>query len=206
MYAHAHDKRMLTIKDDLRGVDAAAVRGTVDLIHRITETDLARPTPCAGWDLAALLGHMTAQHRGFAAAARGGGGDHAVWEPRAGDSYGEAAEDVLSAFAEEGVLDRPFRMPEIDRPIPGRLAIGFHLVDYVVHGWDVARTIDAAYQPEPAVLAAVLPIVRAVPDGPERLGPQAPFRPALTVPAGADPLTEILLLLGRDPSWPGRNR
>ena len=192
---------MLTITSDLRAADAYAVRGTVDLVQRISATDLARPTPCAGWDLAALLGHMTEQHRGFAAAARGSG---TAREP-AGDpvrAYVDAADEVISAFAADDELDRPFHLPEFGRPVPLRMAIGFHLVDYVVHGWDVARTIGAAYRPDPEVLAQALPIVRAVPDGPERLALEAPFRPALPVAAGADALTEILLLLGRDPDRP----
>ena len=37
------------------------------------------PTPCEGWTLADLLAHMTVQHRGFAAAARGLGADPDVW-------------------------------------------------------------------------------------------------------------------------------
>jgi hypothetical protein len=31
--------------------------------------DLARPTPCTGWTLGDLIGHMTAQHYGWTAAA-----------------------------------------------------------------------------------------------------------------------------------------
>ncbi|MEU4424703.1 TIGR03086 family metal-binding protein [Actinoplanes sp. NPDC024001] len=196
---------MLTINDDLRAADATAVRATIDLVSRVTEADLGRATPCAGWDLAALLEHMTEQHHVFAAAARGAaaadGGDYAA---AGGDDYAAAAEDVLAAFAGEGVLDRPFLLPEIGRPVPGRMAIGFHLVDYLVHGWDVARTIGAPYRPGPDLLAPVLAIARAVPDGPERRAPESPFAPARPVPDGADALTEILLLLGRDPDQPLR--
>jgi uncharacterized protein (TIGR03086 family) len=192
---------MHTITDDLRAADAAAVRATVDLVRRVTEADLTRPTPCAGWDLATLLAHMTEQHRGFAAAARGSGAGQApAADPL--QEYPEAAHDVIAAFAAEDVLDRAFYLPEFGRPIPGRMAIGFHLVDFVVHGWDVARSIDTLYQPDADILTSTLEIVRAVPDGPERLAPESPFRPALPVPPGADALTEILLLLGRDPARP----
>ena len=91
-------------------------------------------------------------------------------------------------------------LPEFGRPLPGRLAIGFHLVDYAVHGWDVARTIGVPYHPAGDVLAATVEIARMVPDGAERLEPGAAFAPALPVAAGTDPLTEILLRLGRDPA------
>ncbi|MFJ6405663.1 maleylpyruvate isomerase N-terminal domain-containing protein [Streptomyces hydrogenans] len=46
------------------------IRDTVHLARRVTPDDLARPTPCAGWDLKDLLDLMTAQHHGIAAAAR----------------------------------------------------------------------------------------------------------------------------------------
>src|SRR5690349_14873473 len=43
-----------------------------ELVATIRPADLGRPTPCAGWDLAALLAHMTGQNHGFADALRGG--------------------------------------------------------------------------------------------------------------------------------------
>ncbi|WP_433367410.1 TIGR03086 family metal-binding protein [Actinoplanes sp. CA-142083] len=184
---------------DLIALDALAVRKTVQLVASITAADLSRPTPCAEWDLGALLTHMTAQHRGFAAAASGHGGDLAAWSltPFSVRDYAASADLVLAAFAAPGALDRTFELPDFGASFPGRLAIGFHLVDYVVHGWDVATSLGRPYSVDASVLAATLPIARAVPDGPARLAPGAAFAPALPVPAEADPLAEILLLLGR---------
>lgn len=178
---------------------------TVRLVNQVTESDLRSPTPCAGWDLAMLIGHMTAQHHGFAAAARGRGDDRTAWrQVRAGsdaaERYAEAVADVLDAFAADDVLDRSFHLAEFGITVPGRVAVGFHLVDYVVHGWDVAHSLGLAFRPGPDAVAAALAIARSVPDGPDRLAPGAPFRPARPVPPSADPLTEILLLLGRDPA------
>ncbi len=190
---------------DLLAGHARAVRATVPVVARVRSSDLASPTPCAGWDLAHLLAHMTAQHRGFAAAAAGRGADPRVWQPRQsgadpGADYTRAAEAVIAAFAEPGVLDRSFLLPEITpRPVPARLAIGFHLVDYVAHGWDVARTLGIGYEVPPDVLAAALPIAGAVPDGEARLAPGAAFAPRVPDP-GDDPLDRILALLGRHPA------
>jgi len=187
----------------LREADEAATRGSIAVVARIAPSDLSLATPCAGWDLRALLAHMSVQHRGFAAAASGRGGDLTVWQPAEVDDpvadYAVAASEVVAAFATPDVLERAFVLPEIPRApsFPGRVAIGFHLVDYVVHGWDVATSLGRAYSVDPSVLAATLPIARAVPDGPARLEPGAAFAPALPVPADADPLTEILLRLGR---------
>ncbi|GAA0588152.1 TIGR03086 family metal-binding protein [Paractinoplanes ferrugineus] len=182
---------------DLLTADRTAVSRTVDLVARATDRSL--PTPCAGWDLGALIAHMTEQHRIFASAARGGA---PVPEVR---TYAAAAELVLDAFAQPGVLDRPVQLTEIHptATFPGRQAIGFHLVDYVVHGWDVAATLGIAYPSSPEILALTLPIARAVPDGAARQGPRAAFAPARAIRAGASPLDEILLLLGRDPAFGG---
>ena len=50
-----------------------------------------------------------------------------------------------------------FALPEFGpgATFPGALAIGFHFVDYVVHGWDVARAIDAPFELPADVVAAV---------------------------------------------------
>jgi uncharacterized protein (TIGR03086 family) len=189
---------------NLLDADAAATRGSVEIVSRIAPSDLSMPTPCAAWDLRALLAHMTVQHRGFAAVAAG---RSVSWEPIPSDDpvadYASAASEVIAAFAAPGVLERPFVLPEIPRAphFPGRVAIGFHLVDYVVHGWDVARTLGLPYAPAEEVLAATLPLARAVPDRDARVAAGAAFGPGLPVAAGAPALDEILLRLGRDPSW-----
>ena len=191
------------INEDLRAADAAATRDSVAVVAGVTTEDLVRATPCAGWNLLGLVAHMTAQHHGFAAAARGHGDDEAAWRPAAADdpvkAYAAAAEEVLTAFADDGVLDREFFLPEAGVAVPARLAIGFHLVDYLVHGWDVARAVGVAYRPSPAAVAAALPIARAVPDGPDRREPGAAFAPGRAVPPGTGAMAEILLRLGRDP-------
>jgi uncharacterized protein (TIGR03086 family) len=214
---------MRTIEADKR-----AVRATLTLLTAVTTDDLSRPTPCAGWDLGALLAHMTAQHQGFAAAAAGYGADPAAWQPspfppqaiahaadrglvgdgRAGQvaavrRYAEAAERVIAAFAVPGVLERAFVLPEVagDRPVPASIAIGFHLVDYVVHGWDVARALGLPFELPAEVLALALPVAQAVPGGAGRLVPGAAFGPARPSTDDSDPLTKIITLLGRSPMW-----
>ena len=39
-------------------LDARAVQATVSLVKRAGLADFGRPTPCAGWSLAGLIGHM----------------------------------------------------------------------------------------------------------------------------------------------------
>jgi uncharacterized protein (TIGR03086 family) len=200
------------INNDLRALHRTAVLASVDAVSAVTIGDLSRETPCAGWNLADLLIHMTVQHRGFAAAARGHGADEAIWQ---GDpvaeavtadpvgAYSAAAAEVIDAFGGADVLDAPFALPEFGpgATFPGSLAIGFHLVDYVVHGWDVARTIGQPFELSADVVAAALPLALAVPDGAFRAGDRAFFGPVISLTKATSDLDRILAYLGRSPQW-----
>nr|WP_239513337.1 TIGR03086 family metal-binding protein [Streptomyces actuosus] len=201
---------MLTISslDSIRASDARAVRDSVAVVRRATTDDLTRPTPCAAWNLGDLLEHMTVQHRGFAAAARGAGADIALWKPEQPGPgtirrHLTAADEVIEAFAEVGAADQEFTLPEFgtDAVFPAVRAIGFHFIDYVVHAWDVARALGVPFAPSPDLLDAALPLALAVPDGAHRRRPNAAFAPAQPHSTLRDPLARILLHLGRSPSW-----
>jgi uncharacterized protein (TIGR03086 family) len=198
--------------DEIVDRNARAVQGSVRVVAKVREADLSKPTPCAGWTLADLLTHMTVQHYGFAAAAEGNGADPGHWQPGQVDQgslipgYALAADRVMGAFAAGDILERKFCLPEVSTQLlfPARQAIGFHLVDYVVHGWDVARSLDLdlGYDVDPDVLDAALMVAQAVPDDHQRRRrPGAPFAPRIESASDA-PLDRVLTLLGRDPAWP----
>jgi len=202
----------MLINRDIRSFHRLAVLASVDIVDKVRPADLQRPTPCDGWNLGQLLAHMTAQHRGFAAAARGDGADLAGWDvatvadavtsdPAA--TYAAAAADLLEAFADDGVLEATFALPEFGpgAAFPGEHAIGFHFVDYVAHGWDVARAIDAPFTLPDDVISAVLPLVLAVPDGDFRTAPESPFARAIDASEAASDFDRALLHLGRSPDW-----
>ena len=189
-----------------------AVLASVDVVSTVTVDDLSKATPCAGWSLADLLTHMTVQHHGFAAAARGHGADPAIWQPDTvadavtadpAGTYAAAATELIDAFAGADVLDAAFALPEfgVGATFPGSLAIGFHYVDYVVHGWDVARTVDQPFELPADVIAAALPLAFAVPDGSFRAGDSAVFGPAIPSTEPTDDLDRIVAYLGRSPQW-----
>jgi uncharacterized protein (TIGR03086 family) len=197
---------------DIRPLHRIAVLASVDVVSRITADDLALATPCVGWNLADLLAHMTVQHRGFAAAARGHGADEAVWHTDTvsaavatdpARAYAEAAADVLDAFAGADVLGASFALPELGpgAVFPGEMAIGFHHVDYVVHGWDVARTLGRPYELADDVVAAAVPLAFMVPDGDFRSADGAVFGPAIEATGQSGDLDRILSHLGRSPQW-----
>lgn len=201
---------MRTIDTDVRELDRRAVLASMEVVSLARDSDLDRPTPCADWTLGALLAHMTAQHHGFVAAALGEGDDLARWrvapeDPDPVSTYALAAARVVSAFAAVGVLDRDFSLPELSTQLtfPGRQAIGFHFLDYVVHTWDVARTLRTPVDLDDDVLDTAFAMAQDVPDGDMRHRPGAVFGPSVPAAADASTLDRIVALLGRSPSWPG---
>ena len=118
-------------------------------------------------------------------------------------TYTAAAADLLDAFNAEGVLEATFALPEFgpDATVPGAMAIGFHFVDYVVHGWDVARSIGVPFVLPTDVVRYVLPVALDVPDGDFRAEDASPFGRALTPTDEASDLDRVLRHLGRSPNW-----
>jgi uncharacterized protein (TIGR03086 family) len=196
---------------DLRPFHRVAVMNSLSLVESVRATDLDAPTPCAGWRVVDLLAHMTVQHRGFAAAARGFGDQPDVWRADTvvdaitadpSGTYADAVSDVMTAFADDAVLEASFALPEFGPKavFPGAMAIGFHFIDYVVHGWDVAESLGVPYVLPDDVVDTALPLALLVPDGQDREAPGAPFAHAVDAPVTTN-LDRILRHLGRGPDW-----
>src|SRR4051812_18387953 len=79
-YARAYRKHVHI--NDLLVHHRTVVQASIAVVAHVQADDLGRPTPCVEWTLADLLAHLIAQHRGFAAAARGSGGDPDAWQVR----------------------------------------------------------------------------------------------------------------------------
>ncbi|MFJ8431656.1 TIGR03086 family metal-binding protein [Kitasatospora sp. NPDC094019] len=186
------------------------------VVDTVQPEQLVLVTPCAGWPLRRLLEHEVGQHRGFAAAALGAGADRTRWRdvPVHGDPAGafrRSAARLTAAFATAAAAAEPapLCLPEIGDggPFPLDRAIGFHLLDTLVHAWDVAAALGsparlvAAVQAEPPLVGALLAVAGAVPAGVPARGPGQAFGAVRAVPDGAGPFDRALALLGRDPAW-----
>ncbi|QJY48437.1 TIGR03086 family metal-binding protein [Pseudonocardia broussonetiae] len=185
---------------ELHARAADAVR---PVLASVTAADLTRLTPCAGWDLATLLAHMAGQDHGFAAAVSATSdavADVGAFAPRAGaEGLGSChLDDVVAAFARADP-DREVHLAEFGVSLPLPVVVGFHLVDTLVHSWDVAASLGREVRYADDLVAAALAVAEGVPDGEARTAPGAPFGPAL--PGGTDPWSRTLALLGRDPAW-----
>lgn len=189
---------------DLRSLHARALELATSVIERISPDDLSRPTPCAGWDLAALLAHMVGQNHGFADAVSSTD-DVALsaFEARpVGDRPGEAwsasTRRLADSFARADLV-RPVLLAEIstEQRFPAGLVIGFHLLDTVVHGWDVATALGRDYRPDDELVGTTLQLARLVPDGEPRERPGASFAPSVPVSEQVPDWSRALALLGR---------
>lgn len=194
--------------NDLRELHRSALQVSVDIVNQVRPEQLSLPTPCSAWNLGQLLAHMIGQNHGFAAAVRGETRDETIFSPRPAHAdpaglHAASAADLAAAFAEDGALDRVVWLPEVSvgPNVPAALAIRFHLVDSVAHGWDVAEAIGAAAAFDPDVLDTALAVSRQVPDGAQRLEPGSVFGPGIGPAPGSGPLAQVLGLLGRSPTW-----
>ncbi|MFH8379855.1 TIGR03086 family metal-binding protein [Kitasatospora sp. NPDC018058] len=192
---------------------AQAMELAVEVVDTVRPDQLDLPTPCAGWTLRRLLEHCVGQHQGFAAAARGAGPDLALFADAPVDAdpagvFRRTGADLTAAFREAAAADRALWLPEIrdGGPFPLAQAVGFHLLDTLVHGWDVAAALGtagalvAAVERDDALADALSAVTEAVPNTPEARAPGRAFRPGLE-PGGAGRFDRALALLGRDPAW-----
>ncbi|HEU5469125.1 MAG TPA: TIGR03086 family metal-binding protein [Actinophytocola sp.] len=190
---------------DIRALDRRALAGTGRIVAQVDAVRLAAPTPCAEWDLRALLVHMAGNNNGFARAAAGHPAEEAVWRGDGLDgdpvaAYQESAQRVEAAFAADGVLDRSLAVYGFGT-FPANTAIGMHFIDYLVHGWDVARAIGVEPDLEPELCDAVLKIGAGWPKGsPAIWGPGAPFGHPVPVRNDAPVAERMLGFLGRSAS------
>lgn len=194
---------------NVRELDRRAMAVTAQIVSAVTPRHWDDPTPCAGWRVADLLAHLLGQYHGFALAASGEPTPIEAFAPRPvrpaelAGNYATAAELVTAAFAEDGVPERRFYLPEIRAggSFPATAAIGFHLVDEVVHAWDLATSIGVPVDFDAEVLRAALAIARQVPNDPASRGEGAAFGPGCDPGPDRPVLDRVVALLGRDPDW-----
>jgi uncharacterized protein (TIGR03086 family) len=181
---------------NLHSLSRQALAASSSAVSGVSSSDLARPTPCGDWDLGSLIGHMVAHNQGWAASASGTPADGSVWNSvEYSDSFAASAFDVSAAF-EACTLDR-LEVFGYGR-IPLDTALRMHIVDYVIHGWDVAASLGVPFDVDPSLAAAAYDIMREFPDSPR---PNKAFGIKVPVPSSAPVMDQFLGYVGRDPSW-----
>lgn len=169
------------------------------IVRGIRVHHLDRMTPCTGWDVRALLGHLIGITLIYGAGGLSAGemfapaevGDDPGW------AYGLAAKSALDTFSTPGAMERTFRLPAGE--VPGSVALGLALTEAAVHGWDLADATGKSGTIDSDVAEALLAFHRSVAATEFRLGPDAMFGPEVPVDAGRSESDRLVGFLGRRP-------
>src|SRR3954469_10414454 len=189
---------------DPRPAFASATATACAVAAAVRPDQLDGPTPCAEYDVRALLGHVVAVLRRVAAVGRG---EHPFSVPQVAtevpdDGWGAAAraaaDDVLAVWADPALLERQLTLPF--GTFPGAAALATYTGELTTHTWDaaVATGQDPAWDPQ--VLAVALAAIRRALPADNR-GPGVPFGPVVEVPDDAPLIDRLVAWQGRDPGW-----
>ncbi|MEU5546651.1 TIGR03086 family metal-binding protein [Streptomyces sioyaensis] len=180
---------------------AAAAEAALPVLRAVREDQLARPTPCAEYDVRALLNHLFHVVVAFQTLAAKKDADFSRTPDRLGE-YGTQWPDRFAA--ETARLVEAWAAPGAEdgltggMNLPARTVGAMVLLDLTVHAWDVARATGQPYVPGEGCVAELRALVA-------QMGPTARtmnvFAEPLPVPPGAGDLDVLLAETGRDPQW-----
>lgn len=182
--------------NDLDGFDR--IQGAVSArVAGVGTAQLGDATPCAGWDVRALLNHLVEVNLQYAAIADGAepppdGLDHLGDDHIA--AYAAARDAARAAFARPGMLEQRYAFPWGDEPGVG---IVRHVCnELLIHGWDLSRATGQSTDLAPDEVAASLASWRSwFGDAPRPAG--GAFGPERRAPDGATPADHLAAFLGR---------
>ena len=190
----------------------SAVRAASDLaagpLRAVTPGRLTAPTPCADYDVRALLDHLawaavlsqrsatrTPFEHDWSSLTPAPFLDGLPVEQWAAAVPAEL-DTAADAWADPAAWEGETLMGSA--PMPAEVVGPMMLAEFVLHGWDLARAIgfhyDVPAELGEATLAAVQPLASMGRDG-GWYGPEVP------VPADAPAFDRALGLVGRDPAW-----
>jgi uncharacterized protein (TIGR03086 family) len=186
----------------------AAIGYALGVCALVRPDDMALPTPCADWDLATLLAHLSDSMADLEAAIRTG---TLELERPLDQAVGDPVETLRDRAAQLLCVSYGYDGPEFfvsvgDLPVPAGLVTCTGAMEIAVHGWDVSAACDSAgrggVRPIPAVLATrMLRLCPLLVVGREGL-----FAVPVEVPAQASPGDRLVGYLGRDPGISRRSR
>jgi uncharacterized protein (TIGR03086 family) len=183
--------------DDLDTM-ASILEKTAVLVEGTDGRQWEQPTPCAEFDVRALLAHIVGWSHVFAAAASGQAFDG---DPSTYVVSGASASDFRSAV--NGIVDG-WRTHGTDRTVrlvsgemPGEMVFNMTMMEYLTHGWDLATATGQAIPFTDDEAEATLRRARRT------LQPQ--FRgdsigPEVEVPASAPAIERLAGFMGRRPA------
>jgi len=194
---------MSTVETSIGTGTAETLRHAIDEFGRrvdaVGSDQWAGATPCAEWDVRALVNHVVGELR-WIPPLLAGQTIAEVGDRLAGDLLGdnpqrawaEAADDALAAAGQPGALARTVHLSYGDSKADEYLSE--LTADVVIHTWDLASAIRADERLDPELLAFAGAILEPRVEAWRSAGA---FGAAIDVPAGADAQTKFLALVGR---------
>lgn len=166
-------------------------------VKAVTPDDLSKPTPCAEFDVRALLNHVIVGMEMLRVAAEGGkpslpDGEQFGSDP--GAVYDERRASLLTALRGDGVLDRNWEMPF--GSMPGSMMAGIAFMEHLAHAWDVAK---ATGQDTTLPEVLVKECAEAVAPMDAMLRMPGVCGPAVTVGDDASAQDKFIAFMGRQP-------
>ncbi len=128
---------------DIAELHRRALEATGKILASIAPGQWAAPTPCAGWDVRALVSHLVSGNLWAAELSAGKtiedvgdrlDGDLLGADPRR--AYDASAAAAAAAFGAAGALEA--RCAVSYGPVPGSVYAGHRFLDVLIHGWDLA--------------------------------------------------------------------
>lgn len=175
------------------------LRSLSDLAEDIGTADPAGPTPCAGFTVADLRGHVVRWMTAFAAGLEDPDG-RCPEDDVAVEGDGSAQISALAGRIDAALGSAPDILHIGGAGMPTSMAVPMILAEYVVHGWDLAAATGARWEPDERAVEASITFMDAM-LGPEFQGEGKDFGPRVEVPADAPALDRLVALTGRDPGW-----
>ena len=179
---------------------ASAISYALGACAQVAPGEMARPTPCADWDLAALLAHLAASMADLESAIRTGHLDLDPDDPATPDPDGGDPVEVLRDQA-ANLLFTCYAHHSRDRfvlvgglPLPAGIVACTGAVEIAVHGWDVSAARGRRGPIPPALATRMLRLSPLLVTGREGL-----FGAPVQVPSQASPGDRLVAYLGRNP-------
>lgn len=185
---------------DPRPILAPALDQTAREVAAVRADQLGHRTPCADYDVRALLGHIVAVLHKLA---RIGDGTDARGVPDViddinddgwPDAFAHARREVDRVWADDATLDRTVTLPWAT--LPGRIALDAYTHEFTAHSWDLAHATGRLTELDPDLAARALDAFPTFAPPDERSG-HGPFGPVVPAPVGADVYTRLGAYLGR---------
>ncbi len=184
-----------------------AVLTNLAAVADIDPSSAANPTPCEGFDVAALQSHVLGWLQFFAAALTDPTGEAGRLDPDAWKlADGQLGADVVTtALADIQHAIRDLPEGELVVMAQARMTKGAVLAmalgEYLTHGWDLSVSTGQAWSPAEGAAEPALEFLQAT-VAPEYRGPDTGFFDTeVPAPDGTTPFEQLLCFTGRDPSW-----